>query len=85
MILVQIDRFLRSTRMPPSRLGRLAINDPRLVFDLRNGRELRPETTRRVLLFLATAGTSAQEGSNGRNLVMADITLSANGVRHGTY
>jgi hypothetical protein len=31
------------------------MGDPRFVFDLRNGREPRPATVRRVLAFLETA------------------------------
>jgi 2,4-dienoyl-CoA reductase-like NADH-dependent reductase (Old Yellow Enzyme family) len=48
----QIERFLRMTNMPPTRFGRLAINDPRLVHDLRNGRELRARTATRIETFL---------------------------------
>ena len=53
MLLVKIDRYLRHTMMPESRFGRMAINDPRLVHDLRLGRQLRPETAARVEAFLA--------------------------------
>jgi len=49
----RIERFLRATEMPPTRFGRLAINDPRLVRDLRNGRELRAGTVSRIETFLA--------------------------------
>jgi len=44
----RIERFLRRTDMPATRLGREAVRDPRFVFDLRLGREPRPETERRV-------------------------------------
>ena len=37
-LLSSIESYLRRTRMPPSRFGRLAVRDPRLVFDLENGR-----------------------------------------------
>ena len=40
----KIEKFLRRTNMPATKFGRLAIGDPRLVRDLRNGRELRPPT-----------------------------------------
>jgi hypothetical protein len=49
----KIERFLRRTSMSASRFGRLALGDPRLVHDLRNGRELRPPTVARVEAFLA--------------------------------
>ncbi|TPG18606.1 hypothetical protein EAH79_00165 [Sphingomonas koreensis] len=53
-VLRKVERFLRSSDMPPTKFGRLAINDPRLVRDLRNGRELRARTARRVEAFLET-------------------------------
>lgn len=49
----KIERFLQRTGMPPANFGRLAVRDPRLVFDLRNGRELRPPTAARIEAFLA--------------------------------
>lgn len=52
-LMVEIDRFLRHTNMPPTTFGRRAINDPRLVHDLRCGRELRPRTVARVEAFLS--------------------------------
>ncbi|WP_317988420.1 MULTISPECIES: hypothetical protein [Pacificimonas] len=38
--------------MSATRIGREAVNDPRLVFDLRGGRTLRPQTERRVNAYL---------------------------------
>ena len=38
-LLVTIDRYLRGTGMPPTTFGRLEVNDPRLVGDLRRGRQ----------------------------------------------
>lgn len=38
-LLRSVERFLRQTGMAPTRFGRSAVRDPRLVFDLRNGRE----------------------------------------------
>jgi hypothetical protein len=35
----KIERFLREGRMAATTFGRLAAGDPRLVHDLRNGRE----------------------------------------------
>ena len=54
-LLVRIDRYLRQTNMPPTRFGRLAVNDPRLVGDLRGGRQLRPATHARIEAFLTEA------------------------------
>lgn len=52
VLLIEIDRFLQRTGMPPTRFGRLAVNDPRLVGDLRRGREPGVATVRRVRDFI---------------------------------
>lgn len=52
-LMVKIDRYLRQNNMPPTTFGRRAINDPRLVEDMRRGRELRAETVARVEAFLS--------------------------------
>ena len=52
MLLRKIEVFLRRTGMPPTRFGRLAARDPRFVFDLRNGREPRDHTERRMEHFM---------------------------------
>ncbi len=51
-LLQRIERHLRSSGVKPTRFGRDAIGDPRLVGDMKNGRELRPETTARILAFI---------------------------------
>ena len=38
-VLLKIDQYLRRTGMPVTKFGRLAVNDPRLVHDLRRGRQ----------------------------------------------
>jgi len=38
-LLQRIESFLKESRMPPSVFGRAAVRDPRLVSDLRGGRE----------------------------------------------
>jgi len=52
MILLRIERYLRSTRTAPTRFGRDALGDPCLVFDLRDGRELRRRTAERLSAYL---------------------------------
>ncbi len=52
-ILGKIDRYLRATRMPPTKFGRLAVNDPRLIGDLRRGREPGEPIVSRIEAFLA--------------------------------
>ncbi len=39
-ILYLVEKFLRRTDIPATRFGRLVAKDPRLVSDLRNGREV---------------------------------------------
>ena len=51
-LLREIEKFLRSSGVPAARFGRDAINDPRFVFDLRRGREPRPQTVARIVDFL---------------------------------
>lgn len=38
-LLQRIEAFLKESAMPPSVFGRAAVHDPRLVSDLRGGRE----------------------------------------------
>ena len=52
----EIEKYLRRTAMPATRFGRLAVGDPRLVLDLRNGREPRPKMVARIEAFLADHG-----------------------------
>lgn len=52
MLLDRIEKHLKSHRMPPTRFGRAAVGDPRFVFDLRDGREPRSTTIRRVTEYL---------------------------------
>jgi hypothetical protein len=52
-VLGKIERYLRKTEMPPTRFGRLAVNDPRLVGDMRKGREPGPRVLARIEAFLA--------------------------------
>lgn len=61
MLLRQIERFLRQTRMPWTKFGRLAAQDPRFVADLRNGRIPRDDTIARVEHFMQSYHASAGE------------------------
>lgn len=51
-LLSRIQQFLRESAMPESALGRASIHDPRLVGDLRHGREPEPATIARVDAFM---------------------------------
>ena len=48
----RIQLFLERAEMTPTRFGREAIGDPRLVKDMRNGRELRESTAARIHAWL---------------------------------
>lgn len=63
MILDRIDRYLRSTKSSPSRLGRDAVGDPNFVTNLRDGRRPRKATLDRVIAFIDRAGNVPGEGS----------------------
>ena len=52
MLLLRIERHLRHRRMSPSRFGREAVGDPKLVPQLRDGRELRAATVQRIVDYL---------------------------------
>ncbi len=51
-ILRTIETFLRRTNMPATTFGRDAVRDPRLVHDLRKGREPGNRMKRRVEHFM---------------------------------
>lgn len=51
-LLYSVEKFLRRTGTAPTRFGRDAVGDPRFVSDLRNGREPRETTERRVHAYL---------------------------------
>lgn len=51
-LLPRIETYLARTAMPPTRFSRDAANDPRFVFDLRNGRSPRPPTAARIHAWL---------------------------------
>ena len=55
-LLNEIERHLRATRQAPTRFGREAACDPRLVSDLRRGREPRGDLAARVLAYIAARG-----------------------------
>ncbi|MEQ9663756.1 MAG: hypothetical protein RLN87_14570 [Parasphingopyxis sp.] len=52
-LLMEITRFLDSADMAPATFGRRAVNDPRLVFDLKRGREPGKRVSARVRAFIA--------------------------------
>nr|WP_262503901.1 hypothetical protein [Sphingosinithalassobacter sp. CS137] len=55
-VLPKVERFLRTREMSATKFGRLAVRDPRLVRDLRNGREPRAAMVARIEAFIALHG-----------------------------
>ena len=56
MLIRDIERFLHRTGLAATTFGRLAVADPRLVFDLRKGREPRKGLRLKVEHFMNTFG-----------------------------
>ena len=52
-----VERHIRKNRVSPARIGRESVGDPRLVFDMRNGRNLGGKIEARLQAYL-----SQQEG-----------------------
>ena len=63
MLIRKIEVFLKHTKMPPTRFGRLAASDPRFVLDLRKGREPRSVTEGRVRAFMAGWEAHAEDAA----------------------
>jgi hypothetical protein len=57
----RIEKFLEASKLRPSTFGRLVARDPRLVHDLRRGREPGPRMRARIEAYIAAAD-AAQEG-----------------------
>jgi hypothetical protein len=55
MILRQIERYLERSGMSATTFGRRVARDPRLVHDLRRGRELGQRLRQRVEAFIGAA------------------------------
>jgi hypothetical protein len=55
-----IERFLRDHDLPPTKFGRLAVSDPRLVLDMRNGRVVRADTRARIEDFMQAYRKTSQ-------------------------
>jgi len=49
---IAIDRFLRQHAMPETLFGRRAVNDPRLVGDVRRGRQVGDRVRTRIERFM---------------------------------
>ncbi|QDC38901.1 hypothetical protein [Sphingobium fuliginis] len=61
MLLREVEKFLRENGITATRFGRESVRDPRLVFDLRRGREPGMRMKRRVEHFMNTYRRSMGE------------------------
>lgn len=52
-VVMKIDRYLKATGLAPTKFGRLAVRDPRLVHDLKRGREPGPRMVARIEAYIA--------------------------------
>jgi len=59
-LLYRINQFLKDSSMPPTLFGRLSVRDPRLVGDLRNGRQPGPRVVKNVEHFMNTWKNAGQ-------------------------
>jgi hypothetical protein len=59
-ILGLIEEFLRAENIGPATFGRRALGDPKFVFDLREGRDLRWSTRSRIMAFIERATARAE-------------------------
>lgn len=65
-LLDQIEVYLVRSRVAPSRFGRLAAGDPRLVADLKSGRRLRQRTEERLRSYLNQVSAELLSAGNGQ-------------------
>ena len=48
----RIEAYLKASDTPATRFGREAVRDPRLVHDMRLGREIGPRVAKRIVAFI---------------------------------
>jgi hypothetical protein len=58
-LLQRIEFYLKRTRMRPTRFGLEAVRDPRLVFQMRRGRVVRPPLEAKIVAYLDRAEQEA--------------------------
>jgi hypothetical protein len=58
-----IERFLRRTQLPPTKFGRLVAKDPRLVLDMRNGREVGTRMRCKIEFFINSYDGEIQDAA----------------------
>ncbi len=56
--LIKVTQHIKNTGISPTRFGREAANDPRLVHDLRSGRQVGAPLWRRIESYMARTAAS---------------------------
>ncbi len=86
-LLYAIETCLRATKVPPSRFGREAVKDPRLVHDLRRGRQPGAAVEHRVRAHIAAmlAASEAKMRSPQRCLVSIGTCSPSATMLRGAY
>lgn len=74
-LLCEIASFQSKLKMPDSKIGQIALNDPKFVARLREGRRCWPETAQKVRDFMAAAYTSITTADG--TVIIRDITSGA--------
>ncbi len=52
LLILRVEKFMRETRIKPATLGRKIAGDPRLIFDMRLGRNPRHPMQNRIEAYL---------------------------------
>jgi hypothetical protein len=78
-LLYEIERHLRKTETKPACFGREAANDPRFVWDLRNGREPRLHIERKVREFIIRRERDAARRRDPHEALRHDIEERSGG------
>ncbi len=66
-LLAEIEDFVAGNGMSATTFGRLAMNDPHFMRDIRGDRCLRPESVERVRKFMRTYSLEAAPASPGKS------------------
>lgn len=59
-VLLEVERWLRDNKLTATRFGTLAAGDPRLVFDLRMGRDPSSRVVARIRAFMTTEASHGE-------------------------
>jgi len=62
-LIAEIDAFCSKTGMAPTTFGSRALNDRGLLAGLKNGRECKPSTAKRILAFINHYEAEQQQGA----------------------